>query len=501
MIRRSDFSYGRRIFGSRQNTKEIGPRKFNIWIKHQNKFVYWIIDLSIVNKQSVLPGLPSMINGTQSVNKSNADSENLMKGNGFLNKYPSKIVKENISTKNSLNKIVEQQTKDEEIVIHVWDEKKKIEKDFKCKKNILLKEMKYFEKHLKMTDSADDIDISIHCDIKIFEWLMSYISDLSPKLEVNNVIPIWISADFLIMKRLNEEWVRFIVKNISEIVKIPIDMNWLNEYTLRSISEAVSIEELDLVKDQRDCLQSKLFSYKLEEILRDESNMLNWWMYCNTLFTSGQSEWMTCPRAEIFIDYRGRVLAKHVADKNWIISEFFDFMNKNGVSWRRIFWKVWSRLKDDEWLTCGQRFTYAEFNHWTYHPDSPQFSFGSNIGVYEWWLAEAVRFSTHSQNNGWISRSHVPKNLKVSSNDSKFIERHKEIFVETSIEIKSNPKEIEEIKSDWQNQNNNDEKVANSQSNVSLAKPKKKMRLMSLMEILLEFITAKSSNLYFIFVY
>jgi hypothetical protein len=65
--------------------------------------------------------------------------------------------------------------------------------------------MKYFEKHLKMTDSADDIDISVHCDIKIFEWLMSYLNDMNPKLEVSTVIPILISADFLVMARLIQD--------------------------------------------------------------------------------------------------------------------------------------------------------------------------------------------------------------------------------------------------------------------------------------------------------
>lgn len=384
----------------------------------------------------------------------------------------------------------------EEIVIHVWDEKKKVEKDFKCRKNILLKEMKYFEKHLKMTDSADDIDISVHCDIKIFEWLMSYINDLSPKLEVNTVIPILISADFLVMERLIEDWVKFVVKNISEIVKIPIDMSWLNSQCLKSISKAVSIEDLDACHDPRDSLQSKLFSHKLEEILRDESNMLNRWMYCNTLFTSGQSEWMTCPRAEIFIDYRGRVLAKHVADKNWVISEFFDFMNKNGVSWRRIFWKVWSRLKDDEWLIWGEWFTYAEFNHWTYHSKQPTFTFGSNIGTYEWWGSEAIRFSTKIENKGCQSKPHRPKYLKEDSNEYYLINKHKDILSEPVKFSISESKESDDMKTETGEElnietNNND---PNQVNNSVMKSQRRKMRLMSLMELLNEFSRRKSSK-------
>ena len=83
--------------------------------------------------------------------------------------------------------------------------RKRLRKTLNVNKDILLSEMKYFEKHLKMTDSADDIDISVHCDIKIFEWLMSYLNDMNPKLEVSTVIPILISADFLVMARLIED--------------------------------------------------------------------------------------------------------------------------------------------------------------------------------------------------------------------------------------------------------------------------------------------------------
>jgi hypothetical protein len=38
---------------------------------------------------------------------------------------------------------------EEEVVIHVFDENRKVNKDFKCPKTLLLKEMKYFEAHLQ----------------------------------------------------------------------------------------------------------------------------------------------------------------------------------------------------------------------------------------------------------------------------------------------------------------------------------------------------------------
>ena len=35
--------------------------------------------------------------------------------------------------------------------------------------------MKYFEKCLEKISDKDEIDISIHCDVIIFEWLLNYI--------------------------------------------------------------------------------------------------------------------------------------------------------------------------------------------------------------------------------------------------------------------------------------------------------------------------------------
>ncbi len=60
-------------------------------------------------------------------------------------------------------------------MIHVNDEKRKKQKDFRCQFGILLKYMKYFESALKSMNEGDDFDISVHCDIKIFEWLLLYI--------------------------------------------------------------------------------------------------------------------------------------------------------------------------------------------------------------------------------------------------------------------------------------------------------------------------------------
>lgn len=62
--------------------------------------------------------------------------------------------------------------------------------------------MKYFEAHLNSDLKIDEIDISIHCDVAIFEWLMSFVHGENPNLTITNVVSILISAEFLQMQNL-----------------------------------------------------------------------------------------------------------------------------------------------------------------------------------------------------------------------------------------------------------------------------------------------------------
>lgn len=113
----------------------------------------------------------------------------------------------------------------------------------------------------------DDIDISVHCDIKIFEWLMRYLKDKKdPTLDLKNVISILISSDFLGMASLVDECVQFIKVKLNDVVRLPIDMNCLNATLVKKIAAAVTIEELIDLRDKKDKLMSKIYMKKLEDL-------------------------------------------------------------------------------------------------------------------------------------------------------------------------------------------------------------------------------------------
>ena len=179
-------------------------------------------------------------------------------------------------------------------MIHVFDENRKVNKDFTCEKDLLVTHMKYFEKYLTEATSVDDIDISVHCDIKIFEWLMKYlkqkdqpIDEQGPKLDIKNVISILISSDFLQMKGLVQECIDFVIDNLHDVVRLPIDMNCLNQNLIKRIANQVTIERLDDLVDKRDKLTSKLFMKKLQSLINTSEGstqsgvtVLNRCIYC-----------------------------------------------------------------------------------------------------------------------------------------------------------------------------------------------------------------------------
>ena len=103
-----------------------------------------------------------------------------------------------------------------QVLIHVHDEAKKKTMDFRCDKTLLLNQMKYFEKYLvdQDVDDLDDIDIAVHCDVSIFDWLRRYVHGLEPEMLFKSAVSILISSEFLQMDELVEKSLIFVSENL-----------------------------------------------------------------------------------------------------------------------------------------------------------------------------------------------------------------------------------------------------------------------------------------------
>jgi len=107
----------------------------------------------------------------------------------------------------------------DQITIHVIDPVTHIKREFKCNKYILQEEMKCFTTYIKSLDKEkedkknnsgikgiDDLEITVHCQIHIFRWLMEYINNPNDEFHLNfkNIHSILMSSDYLDMPKLSE---------------------------------------------------------------------------------------------------------------------------------------------------------------------------------------------------------------------------------------------------------------------------------------------------------
>lgn len=124
-----------------------------------------------------------------------------------------------------------------EVEIHVCDEEKNIKKNFRCPQKLLIQKMRYFA-DVTAGQKLEEIDISVHCDVTIFDWLMRWVKkDIIKKsewpiLEINNVIPIMVSASFLQMEPLLESCLQYCHDNMSDILKTSTVLTGLDDNLL-----------------------------------------------------------------------------------------------------------------------------------------------------------------------------------------------------------------------------------------------------------------------------
>jgi hypothetical protein len=244
----------------------------------------------------------------------------------------------------------------EEIVtIHVCDENRQISKDFCCQRNILVQNMKYFDRFLSHSETGyDDIDISVHCDVEIFEWLMLFIHepDSPPSLEKSIVVSILISSDFLQMDSLVEICLQQISENLSEIIKLPIDLSCISEKLVNKLATMTHPKVLANTKDKKEKILSKLYKRRVELDFSRKSGTkggsrtiaasLTCCRLCGFVYLDSYPSNLVCQAAAPIIDFRGRVTRRHMAVQGWSLTTYLKALHAGGMGWDSIYWHVWA---------------------------------------------------------------------------------------------------------------------------------------------------------------
>lgn len=193
-----------------------------------------------------------------------------------------------------------------------------------------------------------------------------------------------ISADFLKIDRLVKHCMEYFVNNIEEISKIQVDMSCINSVIIREMAKNINLDRLDVLKERKDKLVSRLFMKKLELLLEKDKNYLHKCGYCLRLFTKNQRQYLSCPKGELLIDDHGQHRAKHVIDKEWDLKKFITYVRETyRISWKEIYWKVWSYLHLFKCNHCQEYFQIAELANCKFHEKGVklQSQYGAPQGV------------------------------------------------------------------------------------------------------------------------
>ena len=319
---------------------------------------------------------------------------------------------ETVSSSDPAQSLEQKPPSNDDIVIHVCDEARKVNRDFTCSKKLLLQEMKYFESYLSTSNQYDDIDISVHCDVYIFEWLMRFINQRNdpPLLKCKSAVSILISSEFLQMQRLVDQCLRYVHDNINDVIKLPIDLACINSGLVSRLSSLFTVEELEQIEDHRDKLKGKLWMKRVESLLEKPGNVLTCCSECGKVYCRRFQKHLSCPQAKPSIDFHGDVISRHVPlnSSQWKMRQYIHTLrSKQKVPWESLYWRLWGMFHMFHCSICGDAFSACEYNHCVYHPEAAKFGNGQNKGTYPCCGQEALRFDTTMRKSGCKARNHT----------------------------------------------------------------------------------------------
>ncbi|KAF3842392.1 hypothetical protein F7725_024343 [Dissostichus mawsoni] len=327
-----------------------------------------------------------------------------------------------------------QKPRDPNMVIHVCDETKNLKQDFTCPRDLLVKEMRYFAE-------GGEVDISVHCDVQIFDWLMNYVRRNSagegnrdkPRLEPSNVISILISSEFLKMDTLSpnavyvcpcsgEECIQYCHKHMSSIVATPCNMNCINSNLATRIAELFNHNEADDIRDKKDKFKSKLFQKKIERLFdpncqnRDspgKASTLYRCGLCRKMLTKDTERNLSCVPGKINIDSRGEIIYSHTKQKSWDVHEYISVLYEELKSWVLVYWRIWGTINYLPCSRCQQVFVCAELTQCKYHPDTVLYPGMATekgwhgAGIYPCCNQRVLRFDPSGMPKGCKMRDHI----------------------------------------------------------------------------------------------
>lgn len=277
---------------------------------------------------------------------------------------------------------------DSEVEIHVCDEVKNVKKTFTCNQKLLVDKMGYFAE-VTLGQKLEDMDISVHCDIGIFEWLMQWVKKDSilepdwPQLDSQCVIPILVSAAFLQMEPLLQDCLLYCHEHMNEILRTSTNLSCLNDSVLTKLAAMYTNAEVEAIKDRKDKIQSRLFCKLIQSLGEPEGESVrgHWCSLarlfkcqkCQKLISPEFATKILCVASQTRLQPDGTILSIHCKDDSWDLSNHIQKQYKTLKTWRKVYWRLWGEAHYLYCVVCKWYFPVNQIGWCQYHPDAPQF--------------------------------------------------------------------------------------------------------------------------------
>ncbi|ORY48990.1 hypothetical protein BCR33DRAFT_847674 [Rhizoclosmatium globosum] len=274
--------------------------------------------------------------------------------------------------------------------------------------------MKFFSYLADKASTTNQIDIDVHCDIEVFEWLMMFITRQRPALEPRSVVSILISSNFLQMASLQDICLEYIHDHINEIIKVPIDMNCICKSLLVRLAKLFSLSELNEIVDPKDKLISKLHMHKVTEILTQPKSVMKSspertitpkthyvsppsqisqpimgeedelpivfrkCKHCYSIYPKHEEANLKCDEGVLAINFRGEINSTHERLENFNFNEWIVDLLSEGIGWKGVLWRVWGLVYHADCVACKKRFPFSEYPKCRRHIENVVYPHGVN---------------------------------------------------------------------------------------------------------------------------
>ena len=402
------------------------------------------------------------------------------------------------------------------IIIHVNDESRGVKRDFECVRKTLLAHMKYFQSYITDNEKDDgangsDIDISVHCDVFIFEvrtspsgpvlrarinkdagrplppplftpsppfvhtyvrqFLVKYMHNPTPPptFQSSTVVSILISSEFLQMSELTNSCLRYIARNIDDILRLPVDLSCISDALVAKLCKLCPGEVLLGCVDAKGKLLPRLYKKRLEVDFREKMHPSStsdvtastaatstaaataaavWGgsnfgsgssadrvnlvacRYCHCLYPEAdvarEGCYTTCSSpgsagtSPLSVDYRGSFVVRVCEPiDDWSLTQFVASLRKQGMRWEAIYWMLWAGMHTLK-LHDG-RVVSADTDTAGYcHKEKARFEINTTTnsveqyGVYPCCGASAIRFNPYPTSSVSPASGCVPAPIQLA---------------------------------------------------------------------------------------